>query len=125
MKEQLEQKSIELLGWLEQAIKTTAEFGTEQVPLFIQELLLYKFWMSLGGFAVGVLALIVSIYTLIKFIKWCLKNSKEYELSFSLFWAIPIGISVIAICSETDWIMIKLAPRLYLLEYVKTLFEKQ
>ena len=31
MKEQLEQKSIELLGWLEQAIKTTSEFGTERL----------------------------------------------------------------------------------------------
>jgi len=124
MNEQLEQKSIELLGWLEQAIKTTADFGTEQIPLFIQELLLYKFWMSLGGFAIGVLALIVSIYTLLKFIKWCLKNKFDDRLPFSLFWVIPITLSICAICSNTDWIMIKLAPRLYLLEYVKTLFEK-
>lgn len=125
MKEQLEQKSIELLGWLEQAIKTTADFGTEQIPLFIQELLLYKFWMSLGGFAIGILALIVSIYTLLKFIKYCLKNKHDLNLPFSMFWIIPIAISICAICSSTDWIMIKLAPRLYLLEYVKTLFTQQ
>jgi hypothetical protein len=125
MKEQLEQKSIELLGWLEQAIKTTADFGTEQIPLFIQELLLYKFWMSLGGFAIGILALILSIYTLLKFIKCCLKNSDDAGLPFSMFWAIPIVVSIAAICSNTDWIMIKLAPRLYLLEYVKTLFTQQ
>jgi hypothetical protein len=124
MKEQLEQKSIELLGWLEQAIKTTADFGTEQIPLFIQELLLYKFWMSLGGFAVGVIMLIVSIYTLLKFIQWCLKNKFVDNLPFSMIWLIPLAISIIAICENTDWIMIKLAPRLYLLEYVKTLFEK-
>ena len=124
MNEQLEQKSIELLGWLEQAIKTTSEFGSEQIPLFIQELLLYKFWMSLGGCAMGVLALIFSIYTLFKFIKWCRKDKNGDVLPFSLFWAIPIFLSICAICSETDWIMIKLAPRLYLLEYVKTLFEK-
>lgn len=124
MKEQLEQKSIELLGWLEQAIKTTTDFGTEQIPLFIQELLLYKFWMSLGGFAIGVLALIASIYTLFKFIKWCLKKSDNDALPFTLWWGIPIVLSISAICSNTDWIMIKLAPRLYLLEYVKTLFEK-
>lgn len=125
MNEQLEQKSIELLGWLEQAIKTTADFGTEQVPLFIQELLLYKFWMSLGGFAVAILVLIFSIYTLYKFIKYCLKHSKEYDAAFGLFWIIPIGGSIAGICSNTDWIMIKLAPRLYLLEYVKTLFTQQ
>ena len=122
MKEQLEQKSIELLGWLEQAIKTTTDFGTEQIPLFIQELLLYKFWMSLGGFAIGVLALIASIYTLLKFIKRCLKKSANDALPFSMVWGIPIMLSISAICSNTDWIMIKLAPRLYLLEYVKTLF---
>ena len=125
MNEQLEQKSIELLGWLEQAIKTTAEFGTEQVPLFIQELLLYKFWMSLGGFVVAILALIASIYTVLKFIKWCIKNREGEALPFSMFWAIPILASICAICSNTDWIMIKLAPRLYLLEYIKTIFEKQ
>jgi len=123
MKEQLEQKSIELLGWLEQAIKTTADFGTEQIPLFIQELLLYKFWMSLGGFSIGILVLIASIYTLLKFIQWCLKSKfDDGNLPFSMFWSIPIALSVCAICSNTDWIMIKLAPRLYLLEYVKTLF---
>ena len=124
MNEQLEQKSIELLGWLEQAIKTTTDFGTEQIPLFIQELLLYKFWMSLGGFAVAILVLITSIYTLIKFIKWCDKNHDSEGMALGLFWVIPIAVSIIAICSNTDWIMIKLAPRLYLLEYVKTLFEK-
>ena len=122
MKEQLEQKSIELLGWLEQAIKTTTDFGTEQIPLFIQELLLYKFWMSLGGCAVGVLGLLVSIYTLFKFIKWCCKDKNDDAWPLSLFWLFPIAASVGAICSNTDWIMIKLAPRLYLLEYVKTLF---
>ena len=42
--------------------------------------------------------------------------------AFSLFWTFPIAASVAAICCNTDWIMIKLAPRLYLLEYVKTLF---
>ncbi len=125
MNEQLEQKSIELLGWLEQAIKTTADFGTEQIPLFIQELLLYKFWMSLGGFAIGILALIFSIYTLLKFIKWCTtSNDSDDRLPGCMIWIIPIAISICAICSNTDWIMIKLAPRLYLLEYVKTLFEQ-
>lgn len=122
MKEQLEQKSIEMLGWLEQAIKTTAEFGAEQIPLFIQELLLYKFWMSLGGFAIGVLALIISIYTLFKFIKRCNKDKNDMASPFSIFWIVPIIISIAVIVNQTDWIMIKLAPRLYLLEYVKTLF---
>jgi divalent metal cation (Fe/Co/Zn/Cd) transporter len=80
--------------------------------------------MSLGGFAVGVIVLIVGIYTLYKFIKHCLKHSMEYDAAFGFFLIIPLAISIIAICENTDWIMIKLAPRLYLLEYVKTLFEK-
>ena len=53
MKEELEQKSINLLNWLEQTIKTTVDFGAEQIPLFIQELLLYNYWMSLSQFIVG------------------------------------------------------------------------
>lgn len=125
MKEQLEQKSIELLGWLEQAIKTTTDFGAEQIPLFIQELLLYKFWMSLGGFTLSILVLIASIYTLYKFIKWNLKEVDGEILVMGLYWLIPIAISIVGIFCNTDWIMIKLAPRLYLLEYVKTLFISQ
>jgi hypothetical protein len=125
MNEQLEQKSVEILGWLEKTIKTTADFGTEQIPLFIQELLLYKFWMSLGGFAVGVIVLIASIYTGYKFIKWCIKKKQdEAIMAIILVWAIPITLSIVAICENTDWIMIKIAPRLYLLEYVKTFFVK-
>ena len=125
MNEQLEQKSVEILGWLEKSIKTTADFGTEQIPLFIQELLLYKFWTSLGGFAVGLIVLIASIYTGYKFIKWCIKKEEDEAIrAIMLVWVIPIALSIFAIRENTDWIMIKIAPRLYLLEYVKTLFEK-
>jgi hypothetical protein len=124
MNKQLEQKSVELLGWLEQTIKTTVDFGTEQIPLFIQELLLYKFWMSLGAFTVGILMSIISIYTGYKFLQWCAKNKRDDTSPFILFWVVPIAIGIGCIFTNTDWIMIKLAPRLYLLEYVKTLFEK-
>jgi hydrogenase-4 membrane subunit HyfE len=124
MKAELEQKSVELLGWLEQAIKTSADFGAEQIPLFIQELLLYKFWMSLGGFGISIFALIASIYTAYKFIQWCLKNNVYEAMGVVLFWFIPIVISIYCICSNTDWVMIKLAPRLYLLEYVKDMIKQ-
>ena len=122
MKAELEQKSIDLLNWLEQTIKTTTEFGAEQIPLFIQELLRYNYWISLTIFIVSVTGLILCLYALYKFIRWGLVDDTD-ALPFSMFFSFPIGGCVVAICCNMDWLMIQLAPRVYLLEYVKDMIK--
>jgi hypothetical protein len=119
MKVELETKSLELLQWLEQAIKSTADFTAEQIPLFIQELLRYNFVMSLSWFICGLLLFIITLYFTYRVIKW-LSIGDNWEMSPALFFVVafmifPIGLMV----NNTDWIKIKLAPRVYLMEYIK------
>jgi len=122
MKEELEQKSINLLNWLEQTIKTTTDFGAEQIPLFIQELLQYNYWMSLSQFIVGIVGALLSLFAAYKFVKWSLKKDID-DLPFSMFFLFPIGGFISFSYHNLDWIMIQLAPRLYLMEYVKEMIK--
>jgi hypothetical protein len=123
MKEELEQKSINLLNWLDQTIKTTADFGAEQIPLFIQELLRYNYWMSLIWFVVGALLTIALLFTGYKLIKYCLKIDANENIPFVIFLALPLSGSIVLMVNNTEWIMIQLAPRVYLLEYVKDMIK--
>jgi hypothetical protein len=122
MKEELEQKSINLLNWLEQTIKTTTDFGAEQIPLFIQELLRYNYWMSLSQFIVGIVGALLSLFAAYKFVKWSLKKDID-ALPFSMFFLFSIGGFISFSYHNLDWIMIQLAPRLYLMEYVKEMIK--
>jgi hypothetical protein len=122
MKVELEQKSVDLLNWLEQTIKTTADFGAEQIPLFIQELLLYNYWMSLSQFIVGIVGALLSSFAAYKFVKWSLKEDID-TLSSSMFFLFPISGFIFFSYHNLDWFMIQLAPRLYLMEYVKEMIK--
>ena len=122
MKAELEQKSVDLLNWLEQTIKTTVDFGAEQIPLFIQELLRYNYWMSLTTFIISVAGLLLSFYAAYRFIIWGMHNNED-ALPFSLVFLLPIIVCSAWVCHSTEWIMIQLAPRVYLLEYVKEMIK--
>lgn len=123
MNAEIENKTTEVLSFLLETLKDSKSFALEQTPLFIQELLDYKFYMSLGQFSLGVLSLFVGIGMLILF----LKKQKEWEregkvghlvISFvSALLGIIIGFVVPL--RSTDWIKIKIAPRVYLMDYIK------
>ena len=124
MKAELETKTLELMTWLEQTIKTSANFTVEQIPLFITELLNYNYVMSLSGFILSVLGLLVTLYWTYRFIKW-MKDEDDWELSPAIILILGvILLSCAGITSNTDWIKIKLAPRVYLLEYVQNQLKK-
>ena len=125
MKEDLQQKSIDLLKWLEQTIKTTTDFGAEQIPLLIQELLTYNYYRSLIFFILSCIALIVSLYVTYKFIKKVIEKRNNPNLFiFFPFLIITIIGACAGIFNNFDWLMIQLAPRVYLLEYVKEMIEQ-
>ena len=122
MKEDLQQKSIDLLKWLEQTIKTTTDFGAEQIPLLIQELLKYNYYMSLIFFILSCIALVVSLYVTYKFIKKVIESDPDLFIFFP-FLIIPIMGACAGIFNNFDWLMIQLAPRVYLLEYVEEMIK--
>lgn len=119
MEAELENKTLQIVTWLEQTIKSTADFTAEQVPLFIHELLLYNFTMSLTAFITGIILLIATIWSGLKFIKWTSKyEHTEYQPAI-MFWFLPLMLGIAMVVGSTDWLMIKLAPRVYLMEYVR------
>lgn len=118
--EVLEDKTIDIINWLEGAIKTSTDFASEQIPLFIQELLHYNFVMSLLWFSSGILGAIIICYYTRKFWKWMVDERCLPEWCPALiFCACGFGGCLIFASCNTDWIKIKLAPRVYLMEYVK------
>jgi H+/Cl- antiporter ClcA len=120
MNAELESKSMELLQWLEQAIKSTADFTAEQIPLFVQELLHYNFVMSLSYFIIGLGGATIATILTYKFAKWMEKEEVWGELGPIIMFPIALIVaSILFSVHNTDWIKIKLAPRVYLMEYVK------
>lgn len=118
---ELEDKTINIINWLEDAIKTSTDFASEQIPLFIQELLHYNFVMSLSWFIVGIIGIIAVIYTAYRLIKMAIKDGCIDMVGPPV---VIMGIFILAIftcvsVNHMDWIKIKLAPRVYLMEYVK------
>ncbi len=122
-KQILESKMLETLQWVEQSIKTTSDFASEQVPLYIQELLVYNFWMSLTWFIVG----IIMIISLIPLVRIFIKEIRKPILNQNLGVAMPclfgsLGLmagGIVMIAENTDWIKIKLAPRVYIVDYLR------
>ena len=117
MKEELFSK---LLGW----VNTIEDFTMEQLPLFVEEILTYRaiyhgIWASLGFLAVGVI-----IYLLIKY---RLKRDEDGyfdpgELfTFVFMWIANFILLGVSVAQTFKFIMVLVAPRLYLIEYVSNL----
>jgi len=123
MNAEIENKTTEILSFLLETLKDTKSFALEQTPLFIQELLNYKFYMSLTQFSLGVLSLFVGIGMLILFLNKMEQWERERKLgrfvvSFVLA-ILGISIGIAAPLNNLDWIKIKIAPRVYLMDYIK------
>lgn len=123
-KQILESKMLETLQWVEQSIKTTSDFASEQVPLYIQELLVYNFWMSLAGFIIGIIFIIAIIPTAKVFTKESKKGILEQD-SIKLFGSsigsfLFLAVGMVLTIENTDWIKIKLAPRVYIVDYLRS-----
>ena len=122
LKDALQDKTLNIINWLEGAIKTSTDFASEQIPLFIQELLHYNFVMSLSWFILGIVGVITMVIGAILLIKWANKNFhvRDDACYFGLiFLSLGFVCSSLMVFNNLDWIKIKLAPRVYLMEYVK------
>ena len=117
MKEELFNK---LLGW----VNTIEDFTMEQLPLFVEEILTYRaiyhgIWASLLILVFGIAA-----YLLIKYRPK--RDEDGYfepgELFVSiLMWAGELILFLVSVAHIFKFIMVLVAPRLYLIEYVSNL----
>jgi Zn-dependent protease with chaperone function len=126
MNEKLQTKLSSLLEWVESATTTGVNFVAEQTPLYITELLTYNFWISLIWFSIFIILLLCSVGALIYTVKYFNKHNFWHEeiSPFIMFYIFPILICVWGAVEHTDWIKIKLAPRVYIVDYLRTELKK-
>jgi uncharacterized membrane protein len=124
MNDKLENQLSNLLTWAEQATSTTVAFVSEQTPLYITELLQYNFYLSLVCFVLFGLLLVVGIFLNIIFIKW-MKTNNDWEMTPLIFiTVIPIIFGIFGTVNNADWVKIKLAPRVYIVDYLRGEIQK-
>lgn len=132
---QMAEKSMDIIKWLEVSIKQSTDFVAEQMPLFIQELLNYNFWYSLIWFLIS-----LACFGFVTFFIWLITRKNFYdigedEMEDDNYYSrkVPtssaivkrVVVTIIALISfifgmctvQMDFIKIKIAPRLYLLDY--------
>ena len=144
MNEQLQQTINEILTRSIEAFNQGADWMAGQIPDVVEQLLLWKFTISLVAFMAALLVLVFSSVILPKILSDIEKNAVEAynnkepwtrfgiygQLTSNAFDArigngwIPYalsGISILFILFNLTWLKIWIAPKLYLLEYAAQL----
>jgi len=121
MEDEVKQKLNDtLLGMIDDLAKTK-DFVIDQAPDVIQQLLVYKFYISIVCLILGLMFGVVVIYSVFKFIG---AEPEDGKVIFGS--AIGFLVGSFAGCGfileGTAWFKIWLAPKLYLLEYAKDFF---
>lgn len=105
-------------------IDKAAEIGSaavDEIPLVLQELLMYNFVVELTVFLLAVIALTATVLLNFKYLKKVAEEDVDAgEAMFITSVLISLVMFLVAI-SHTDWLKIWLAPRVYLLEYAASL----
>jgi len=121
MDDEIKQKLNDtLIGMIDDLAKTK-DFVIEQAPDIIQQLLVYKFSVSLVCFILGLMLGVLAIYSVFRFI--AAKTDDGITRAYSV-----LGLFIGAFAGSgfllegTAWFKIWLAPKLFLLEYAKELF---
>jgi hypothetical protein len=121
-----------LMDKVASGIDSATSFLAAQIPDVIRQLLVYKLTMSLLGFLLGVVMVVVTPFA----IRWCFVKTRnlydkkrtygfdqqDYALVLIVFGCAPIMAGGIAIIfCHLDWIEIWLAPKIYLIQYAAEL----
>lgn len=108
------------------AIQGTVNFVNVQLPDVVKQLLAYNAAMDWMWIIVGAVFMILATVMIIFSVK-CYKNDNDNPIclvfGFIAFICLLIGIPML-LCNIPDLLKIYLAPKLYLLDYLKTLIVK-
>jgi hypothetical protein len=115
-------------NWIIDQASNVTNWANAEVPLFIQEFLIWNFYSGIINI-VGILLSLVIIFGLyIKFKKYLVEsfNNGDPLMVITLVFIIPIAISLVVVlfCDVKDVIQIKVAPKVYLVEKAAELIKK-
>ncbi len=125
MKPEIEQKLLEYLTALESLMKDGKDLAIEQAPEVAREIVAYAIvsevvWMMACASLAAVL-----IYPCVKVFKWAIKENEIDALPLLLF---PLSgaavLAAVALCHATDAAKAYFAPRLYVIDYLRSEVKK-
>lgn len=120
MNEEIQAKLAQYMQYLEDGLKTGADFTAEQAPLVVQEILAWEFiqYVVYGlAFLVPIMILLAGIYKLSKY--W---NHSDEDTAFPsilvsiLFSVIAIGLFIGVASNTMGALKVTYAPRLVIIE---------
>lgn len=134
MNEQVQDKLASILEFLQTSIETGANFAADQAPLVVQEVLLWGFWFNfllLVSLLLGAAICFVAAYRLRRMVSdYSLYSECPQELEEVWFfgkWGFPAaGFTVLLVFAPmplAKMVKIWVAPRLYLLDYIKGIIQ--
>ena len=137
MNEQLEQYLVRTLEGLEQGLSSGMDFLAGEIPLYIQELLIWYAMKSGIMTLIGLLLISVTVYIVIKYsgvgeeddhgqYKITLTHDNFGDLSPHTMATYPMA-GFVLMCgfamTSLEWLQILVAPRVWLLEYAASLIK--
>jgi hypothetical protein len=122
MKEEIMKQLTPILENTKDSILKAADILKEQVPQVVNEIYCWEFVVSLIGFIIGIVLLIVTYLGIRAAIRYY-KTNNECVGPEAMLFCFPIIIGIIFICDGISWIKILVAPKLFLIEYVSDLIK--
>jgi hypothetical protein len=117
MKEELLKLFKECVVLGKEGILQFYEFAKAQAPELVKDIFRWEFTLSFAGYMLALIILIVSVATFKKMLD---KSNKEPYIIFNV---VGIILSTIILLTNTIWLKILIAPRLFFVEYMKHLIK--
>ena len=127
MNGELQEVILEMLGSVTSAASTATGFLTGEIPLYVQELLLWHGWYSAVICVIGAVILVAGLTIDIKVFQSVNQNSSEWTgddwFIYAVFGLIPRALIYIPslFALNLTWLQIWIAPRVFLVEYAAKL----
>lgn len=130
MNEQWEKVLSSLITKVTTGADAVIQFGSEQLPEVLKQLLIWNFTYSLLLWVISLSILIGYLWWMSVKWKWWMHNKATTSMStdnlysiITFIWSILAFPSLIMFFSNLDWLKIWVAPKLYLLEYAASLIK--
>lgn len=105
-------------------IDKAAEIGSaavDEIPLVVQELLMYNFVLELTVFLLTVITIATILLLNVKYLRKVAEECIDAGAAMFITSVIISFVMFLVAINHTDWLKIWLAPRVYLLEYAASL----
>lgn len=121
----MKEEIIKNLAGIIEYVKQGADFIKEQAPLYVQEMINYKIWVSCFEILLCVVGFIASIYAMEKLIKY-VNDEEEYDSDNSsviafgfLLIVVFIIFLLIVLCVDVETVIqATVAPRVFVVEQI-------